>query len=487
MKKCVTCQKDIPDGAIHCVFCGAKQGAASLNPMPSAGAANQQKTIMGYAAADLAKFGIPVPGAAPPAAGGPPPPAAGPPPAAPPPSSFGAPPSAAAPPPASFGGPPPPAGPPEAQRTVMFGGGAPPPPMGGPPGFGPPPSGPPQAMGSSQPTMMAGAGGAAPPPPGPQLQVQSPHVLGGGAGAAAAPATARPSDPTRMSAPPKAQFVPSGDAPVEPWGGSFRLWMVLVGLGLIATTVAPWAGGDGKLIFSWTMLTAEGASKAFKIWPIVYGASGLLCLLLGLIPVPVGVRGIAGILLGAAAIVLNFVIGPLPFGGGGGGFGFASWAGYVVLAGFVLAPAGLLVSGQYPDAMFGRLIAFLGGACLIAPWVIPVDGALPIAYFFKSLGGGGGLRLANVWLAATMLLPGLFALLCIAKPIIASFWAWLIILSGAVGMLFSMILDPLVNGGFSLDGILREPITALIIIPTFAFPLLLTYGLATLIGKTLEP
>jgi hypothetical protein len=46
--------------------------------------------------------------------------------------------------------------------------------------------------------------------------------------------------------------------------------------------------------------------------------------------------------------------------------------------------------------------------------------------------------------------------------------------------------DPLINGGFSVDGILSQPITALILIPTLAFPLLLAYGLATLIGKTLE-
>ena len=48
MKRCISCQKDIPDTAIHCVFCGAKQGQAQT---PAAA----QKTIMGYAV-DLQKY-----------------------------------------------------------------------------------------------------------------------------------------------------------------------------------------------------------------------------------------------------------------------------------------------------------------------------------------------------------------------------------------------------------------------------------------------
>src|SRR5262249_38813499 len=49
VKKCISCAKDIPDTAFHCVFCGSKQGQPQ-----TAGPA--QKTIMGYAAADLAKL-----------------------------------------------------------------------------------------------------------------------------------------------------------------------------------------------------------------------------------------------------------------------------------------------------------------------------------------------------------------------------------------------------------------------------------------------
>src|SRR5262245_24618322 len=67
VKKCTNCAKDIPDTAFHCVFCGAKQGTPQ-----AAGPA--QKTIMGYAAADLQKLlpqqqGAPQQGGYPPPAG----------------------------------------------------------------------------------------------------------------------------------------------------------------------------------------------------------------------------------------------------------------------------------------------------------------------------------------------------------------------------------------------------------------------------------
>jgi len=42
VKRCSSCSKDIPDAAMHCVFCGSKQ--------PPVG---PQQTVMGYASADL--------------------------------------------------------------------------------------------------------------------------------------------------------------------------------------------------------------------------------------------------------------------------------------------------------------------------------------------------------------------------------------------------------------------------------------------------
>ena len=44
MKKCVSCAKDLPDTAMHCVFCGAKQPAVPVAP-PMQSASPQAKTV----------------------------------------------------------------------------------------------------------------------------------------------------------------------------------------------------------------------------------------------------------------------------------------------------------------------------------------------------------------------------------------------------------------------------------------------------------
>jgi hypothetical protein len=73
VKKCPSCAKDLPDAALHCVFCGAKQA-----PVAAGAGGVQAKTVMGWQAADVLAGLPPRPGA------DQPPPAA-PPPAAPPP------------------------------------------------------------------------------------------------------------------------------------------------------------------------------------------------------------------------------------------------------------------------------------------------------------------------------------------------------------------------------------------------------------------
>ena len=46
VKKCASCSKDLPDAALHCVFCGAKQA-------PAPAQAGLQKTVMGYSAQEM--------------------------------------------------------------------------------------------------------------------------------------------------------------------------------------------------------------------------------------------------------------------------------------------------------------------------------------------------------------------------------------------------------------------------------------------------
>jgi len=46
VKNCPSCSKELPDAALHCVFCGAKQGPA---PLPQSNA----RTVMGHSGPEL--------------------------------------------------------------------------------------------------------------------------------------------------------------------------------------------------------------------------------------------------------------------------------------------------------------------------------------------------------------------------------------------------------------------------------------------------
>jgi hypothetical protein len=252
VKKCTNCAKDLPDAALHCVFCGSKQ--------PPAPAGAQAKTVMGWQASDLlkdiqAKGGqVPAAQPKPPTA---PPPMGGPPPAAPPPPSMGmAPtmvPSSAPPPSASAagmqatlvppsgpgpmgGGPaqmPPARGPNDAanQKTMMVQG----PPLGhgpGPMGGGPaqmPPAAPPPGHASQAATMFVqGPPMGAPMGPGPGGPGGPPPPMGGGYGGPPPPMGGPPppmggpppgggygGPPPPMGGPPMGGYPPAG----PPGGG----------------------------------------------------------------------------------------------------------------------------------------------------------------------------------------------------------------------------------------------------------------------------
>jgi hypothetical protein len=192
VKKCTSCAKDLPDAAMHCVFCGTKQ--------PQAPAPANAKTVMGWQATDvmkdLAAKGLqPAPGVGmpPPAA---PPPAA--PPSAPPPGNLGvmqtlaAPPSA--PPPGNLGvmqtlaaPPSAPPGPPSSVAATM-------------PGPQPPPASAAKTVFAAPAPSIPGPGAAAFPP---AATMPAPSAYGPGPGAAAFPPAATMPAPSAYGGPPQ--------------------------------------------------------------------------------------------------------------------------------------------------------------------------------------------------------------------------------------------------------------------------------------------
>jgi hypothetical protein len=482
VKKCISCAKDIPDTAFHCVFCGAKQGAPQ-----TAGPA--QRTIMGYAAADLQKLLPNQPGAAP---------------------QGGYVPAGAE------------------QRTMMAGvGGSPMPPQGGADqrtvmaqagviggpgdqrtmmaGVG----GAPMQPGQDARTMMAGMGGPQQMPPmtpmqqpqpqyGQQPQFQQPPQQGYGQppGYGQQPQYAPQPQPPAYQPPPQ-QARPAGEkprylasqsaardmSPTEPWAGSLRLMLILFGLALILTFIAPAHIGGDNMVFGWSILTADAPIKV-KLLPLVLAAGGVLALLFGLLPVPTSARGIVAVIVGLAPIVVGLVL--------GGGMSIAgpfgnSWQGYLILSGLIIGPAGLLIRSQYRSAGLGRIMSLVGCGAILAVFLVPDHGSIPLVEMFKALGGGHGLGFAMIWMLVLAVSAILGVLLCLMPSstsagtgiiaLMIIFWPFVLMVAGIISA---------ISNGAAVGDLFKQPPMILGIIDTLAFFMLSAYGLATVFGKSLE-
>jgi hypothetical protein len=389
LKKCTSCAKDLPDTAMHCVFCGAKQAAAA--PAPTANA----KTVLGYSAADLLKqAGIPQAGAPAPAPQPFQPPAApqftppAPQPFQPPPQQFAPPapqpfqpPQQFAPPapqpfqpPQQFAPPAPqPFAPPPAQAG--FGGSAtaatmfmqnapqipvqpaqPMPPSGPAPYQQPQQFQPPAPQPFQPPQPMGGMGGMPAPQP-----FQPPQPMGGMGGMPAP----QPYNPMPVGGPQAAgqpPFLASQTAarmnkPIEPYTDITKLVLLAFGACLVAAFVVPMS--FSPLIM---MVTSIGdAPGAMKLAPILVGLGGIGGILLSLSPMPGLQRGLFAAALGVVPILCfgTFVM---------GGF---DWHNIVFPAGGILVPTGLVLRDKYPSDNLPRLFIMIGAACIAVPFFVP--------------------------------------------------------------------------------------------------------------------
>jgi hypothetical protein len=276
-------------------------------------------------------------------------------------------------------------------------------------------------------------------------------------------------------------------SPSEPWAGSLRAMMIIFGIALLVTFGAPWAIRDGGMDFMWKALTAGGGFTSAKLWPLIFGVSGLVTLLFGLLPVPTAARGVVAALIGVGAIVATLTIGG---GMGGSGMPFTGWQAYAVLGGLVLGSTGLLVRSAYRGAMLGRLLATIGCGAILASFLVPSGGSIPLIQMFKALGGGGGLaaQIGTIWMLVLVVVAAL-GLIMSWMPSSTSagtgLFAWLLILWMFGLLLLGMVILPII-GGADIGTMLKQPGLFYVIIDTLAFSALAAYGLATIFGKSLE-
>jgi hypothetical protein len=490
VKKCASCTKDLPDAALHCVFCGAKQPPA---PAVQQGLA---KTAFGYSANEVleqARQGRPP--AAQPAPYNPPPRTA---PAALPPNpqamSPGLAPTLLPPPPPRSAPPapmPPPAAPlPQqgagspgayvplsaANAKTMFVQAAPPP---GPGMLGPTP-GYPQPV--APPSAMAATLVPPPPPQGYGQGYGQGQMQGQPQGQMQPPVPARQVPIMAIPAAQPPPYLSSQTAsrvirPIDPWQDSLRAMMFLWGLALIAAFVTPLATSPSPQ-FLWT-LVLDGAGTA-RLLPLTIAAVGLLSVVLAVLPMPTAPRGLIATVLALAGIAVPIAL-----------VGVPPWQMLVPLVGLLVLVPSLIIRSEYRGAMVARLLVTAGVLAVLAPMLIPQNGAIPLVSTFKALIDLPGSQKVAPALAiglAMIVVISLLAWLPSPATGAAKLWAWLLILWSLVVHVTHLVLK-----GNVVDAITSAPNETLVSWVAggagtvgAAYLVLVGYGLACAIGRQLE-
>ena len=352
MKKCASCTKDLPDAALHCVFCGAKQA-----PSPALQPTNA-KTVMGYGGQELdaLRAQAAARNAAP---SSPPASVPAPAPLAPAPAPY-APPRAANP---SQPAPLAPAS--AANAATMFvpppGSGGQGPSMGGP--MGQPMGGPMQPAPQS-----AGAYNVPPPSAATLAQAQAKQLP-----MPSAQQNVQPIAPVAQASPPylASQTAARAGRPIEPWKDALPMMMFIWGGLLVAAFVTPLT--TEPMAFNWdAIIHGEGKQK---LGPLILAAVGLLTIAMAAIPLASGARGAMALLLGLTGIFVPMLIGDA----------MPPWQGIVATAGMVLLPMSLLARHEYRDASLPRILITIGALCSLVPYVVPVNGTVMLVELFKAV------------------------------------------------------------------------------------------------------
>jgi hypothetical protein len=489
VKKCASCTKDLPDAALHCVFCGAKQPPA---PAVQQGLA---KTAFGYSANEmveqLRQQGGP---AARPGAPQPPAPAANPSPASPiirppapafnqppapafnqPPASafnqspafnptaFNAPPAPAFNQPPNFNQPPAPAPnfnqppapapnfnqpPAPAFNQPTFApqrAGTPPPPTPytPPPGYPPAPPGPPggfvPASASNAATMFVPGGPAATPAPSPAaqhatVQVSAPPSSYGPPASAMQPTLVppppQPQPQPQLQSPPRMPIPASQPPPYLASHTASR----------IGRPVDPWKDSLRLMMFFWGVALLAVFATPLRTtgglvfnWNLILDGAGtarlppLMFAAIGLLSVIVSGIPMQPAARGVIAAVLGLagVVVPVAL------VGVPPWQSLVSMIGMLLLVPSLLVRSEYRGATVPRVLVTLGAIAILLPYLVPQNGAIPLVSLFKGLMDLPGSQKALPALALGLVTIVVMSLLAwLPAPVTggATLWAWLLIL-----------------------------------------------------------
>jgi hypothetical protein len=480
VKKCASCAKDLPEAALHCVFCGAKQAPA---PAVQAGMA---KTAFGYSANEVMQqlgqpqqggYGQPQGGYGQPQQQQPRPNS---------PSQGGGYAQQQVPPSNAFAQTAPAPAWNQQQQQQGYGqpqggygqpqGGYGQQPQGG---YGQQPQGgygqQPQGGYGQQPQGGYGGGPGYGQPGGgygqPSGMTGVPPPSQGGMGIHSPPQPTPNPIPAHGSPPYLAsQTAARAGRPIEPWKDALKLWMIVWGAAALVAFATPMS--VDPMGFNWDLII-DGPGK-MKLPPLIWAAVGLVSLAVGLLPMETLGRGIIAGVLGLAGIVAPLlVMGNMP-----------EWQELLQLVGTMCLVPGLLVRHEYVESMLARILVTVGVACFLVPYLIPDHGTIPLVAIFKGMIDAPGemkvifilevLKIVLVVMTLLAWMPG--PATGMGKPL-----AWAVILFPVLTFVVSL----LIKGGIG-DVITKAPGMLVMWVPGVTYAVLLGYGAATVIGKQLE-
>lgn len=290
--------------------------------------------------------------------------------------------------------------------------------------------------------------------------------------AAAAPAVVAESHPPRpdVSRPVLASQTLADDlAPVEPGKGAMRVLMTIGGLLLVGIFCAPWGEAAGSLVFSWDQLKSLGALEF--VARIFLGAGGLVFLVAGLLPLPYLLRAITGALLGLVPIGVIVAQGQ-------------DWRLIVLLAGLVLLPAALFHRWRYRGSVLARILVGVGVAALLATFLVPAGGGVPLIQTFEGLGDASATVIVARLYPLLLFLLSLLSLLAFlgsGSTGLAQVWAVLLLLFLPLQGLLTVALG---SGSASAFAVLPKVYAAVTLLVCLT---LSTLGLSHLMAKGSRP
>jgi hypothetical protein len=437
----------LPEAALHCVFCGAKQPPA---PAVQPGLA---KTAFGYSNEMMEQLKSQAP------------PSSGPGPYVPPsPQPAYQPPQPPRHPPSSppYGGGLAPST--NANAATMFVQGGPP----NAPQRQHPPSQPPQNQAAFMQTAVSPPQPQYPQYPQPVPQPMAPPMNMQGMGVQG-PQGAYGAQPIAPAPYLGAARMHNANAPIEPWKDALPMMMIAWGIATLVAFAVPLS--IHPLVFNWDMIIhGEGAQK---LPMLVTAALGLLGVVIGAIPMAVMPRGILAALLGISSVLVPFVaMGVMP-----------PWQALVPMIGVALIIPGQLMRNEYVESTLSRVLVTIGVVAVLLPLVVPDHGEIPLVALLKGV-INGHVDSATIILLATIVFVVVNLLVWLPGPATAGgkVFAWIWILAPFIVTAVAMG-----ENASHIPDILKETPGALVQwVPMTTAAAFIGYGLATVFGKQLE-